>query len=95
MHRLVALGTIALKGCAIESTQVRAANPDFCRDYANAAVNQACAAWNNWRCRRGAEPPRWSTAWRDHYNWCLGAYWENARREREFRREHLERCRYR
>jgi hypothetical protein len=94
MRWIVALGAVSLLSTAIGTTEVRAANPDFCRDYANAAVNQTRIAWDNWRCRRGAQPPRWMMNWQAHFNWCLGAPWEAARREREIRHEWLEQCRY-
>jgi len=94
MRLIVALCTVGLLCLAIGATPVRAADPDFCRDYARSAVEQTRAAWNNWRCRNGAQPPRWEMNWRAHFDWCLGAPYEAANRERHIRHEWLERCRY-
>ena len=95
MRRIVARGAMVLLFCTIGPISVLSANPDFCRDYANAAVDQTRAASDGWRCRAAPLPPRWSTNWRDHYDWCLGTRWEYVRREREIRHDHLLRCHYR
>ena len=50
----------------------QSAPPDFCRDYAAAAVRQVEAARSIPACNRGVGP-RWTTDYRVHFDWCLGA----------------------
>jgi hypothetical protein len=71
----------------------QAAAPGFCRDYANAALNQVRAALSLPGCRGGMGGSRWSANFPVHYNWCLGANPAAAEEEREARTGHLRRCR--
>ncbi|MGH6980811.1 MAG: hypothetical protein ACREFC_06355 [Stellaceae bacterium] len=72
-----------------------AAGPEFCREYANAAVRQAHRVRESGRCIRAAEinPARWSERFAVHYDWCRGVPAPEANAERAARRIHLERCR--
>lgn len=92
MRWFVAIGLLTF---IAGSSPVRAAEPHFCREYAESAVDQSRRALDDPRCERGARGPRWSTNYRYHYDWCLGARHESAREEREVRHEHLERCHWR
>jgi hypothetical protein len=71
----------------------RAADPNFCRDYAGAAVRQAREVWSIPRCRPNYESPRWATEFRIHFDWCLTTSYDAAVAERAARTRHLEHCR--
>jgi len=72
---------------------VRAADPDFCRDYARAAVNQYRQAEDSHRCMdRIRDFSRWSDDWRRHYDWCIGVSRDWASSERRARQEVLLDC---
>lgn len=89
MRNLIAICLVAGSLVPFAAT---AADPRFCHDYAESAVDQTRRAFDNRRCEREAHGPRWSTHYRGHFDWCLGARYEDARREREIRHEILERC---
>jgi hypothetical protein len=92
MRTLIALGLIA---GMLAPMAAHAADQRFCREYAESAVEQARRAMDSHRCEREARGPRWSMEYRQHFEWCLGSRFEDARREREIRHEVLERCRER
>ena len=92
MRTLIALGLIV---STLAPMAAHAADPRFCREYAESAVEQARRAQENHWCERDARGPRWSMEHRHHFEWCLGSRFEDARREREIRHEILERCRER
>ena len=77
---------LALTGTA------QAAPPDFCRDYATAAVRQAEVARSIPACSR-ASGPRWTTDYRLHFDWCLGANPDAVEGERAARTNWLHACR--
>ena len=85
------IGAALALSAAVPAAQ--AAGPGFCRDYANAALNQVRAALSLPGCRGGMEGTRWSAAFPVHYSWCLGANPAAAAEEREARTIHLRRCR--
>jgi len=89
MRTLIALGLIL---GTLAPMAANAADPRFCREYAESAVEQARRAYDGRRCEREARGPRWSREYRQHFEWCLGSRYEDARREREIRHEVLERC---
>lgn len=76
-------------------TPASAAGPEFCRDYARAAVRQGEAARQVRRCERAVlnNPARWTLRWQTHFDWCLGVPPQVANSERAARRIHLEECR--
>ncbi len=80
---------------ALLATSVQAAPPDFCRDYARSAVDQARFGYSQRFCAEGMGGARWNSDWRAHYEWCRGAPYEAVERERSIRHHYLERCRYR
>jgi hypothetical protein len=73
----------------------RAADPDFCRDYARSAVEQVHRAEHIRSCGYLLDDGRFSPDWRAHYDWCLNAHHHEANEERARRHEALERCEYR
>ena len=86
-----ALGAAGLLLAA--ATAAQAADPGFCRNYAVAALRQVSVARSVPRCAMGAVGARWSGRFEVHYNWCLGAPYVAAGRERDIRTDYLRRCR--
>jgi hypothetical protein len=78
---------------SLASSPVQAADPGFCRNYARAALNQVQLALSTPGCRRGLEGARWSSDFRVHFDWCVGASPIAADGERAVRTEHLRVCR--
>jgi hypothetical protein len=70
----------------------QAAPPGFCRDYAAAAVRQVELARAIPACNRGAGP-RWTTDFKVHFDWCLGAPPGAVEAERAARTNWLRHCR--
>jgi hypothetical protein len=85
---------IAAAGVVAFAAQTQAADPGYCRNYANAAVNQFREYRNIPGCFQGAND-RWRPNWNAHYGWCLGVPWENARDETGARANQLRGCRMR
>lgn len=69
-----------------------AAPPDFCRDYATAAVRQVRLARAIPACDRGTGP-RWTTDYRVHFDWCIGAPPGAVEAERNARTNWIRSCR--
>jgi hypothetical protein len=69
----------------------QAADPAFCRDYAQGAIRQVRGTMAHPRCMpfQGA---RWSADEQVHYNWCLGASYAAAGSERDARTGYLRGC---
>ena len=74
-------------------TGARAAEPGFCRQYAQAALTQVRGGLANPRCAGGMRGARWSTDFAVHYEWCLGASFGAAGAERDARTQYLRGCR--
>jgi hypothetical protein len=74
-------------------TAARAADPAFCRQYTQAALNQVRAGLSNPRCAGGLQGSRWSSDSAVHYQWCLGASFGAAGTERDARTQYLRVCR--
>ena len=71
-----------------------AADPGFCRHYADVAVDQFRHAIHHEHCDgfvRSA-PGRWSDRHRVHFDWCLGVPREAALREQRERSIALDEC---
>jgi len=92
VHRIQAVGLAALAGCLLASATASAAGPDFCRDYARAAIEQSRRAHDVPNCAPGARGPRWTMDWRMHFDWCRGADWRAVNSERAARRNYLHYC---
>jgi hypothetical protein len=84
------LASALIVGLTVSAAQ--AAGPDFCHDYAIAALRQVHAAMDVPACHPFA-PPRWSTDYHVHYDWCRGADRDAAWAERDARAHHLRDCR--
>lgn len=74
-------------------TGARAADPGFCKQYAQAALNQVRGGLANPRCAAGMHGARWSSDFAVHYEWCLGASFGAAGAERDARTRYLRGCR--
>jgi hypothetical protein len=70
----------------------QAADPGFCRDYATAAVRQVELARSIPACNRGVGA-RWTTDYRVHFDWCLGAAPGAVEAERAARTNWIRSCR--
>jgi hypothetical protein len=69
-----------------------AADPNFCKQYTQAALNQVRGGLANPRCASGLQGARWSTEFAVHYEWCLGASSAAADIERNERTRFLRAC---
>jgi hypothetical protein len=85
--------TGAALALAAATVSAAAANPEFCANYANAAVNQVHGARNNPACAPGMIGTRWSGDYRVHYSWCITAAPPAVAEEREMRTRYLQSCR--
>jgi len=86
--------TAALAVGAGFALAANAADENFCKDYARAAVNQVRSAEKHERCEHHLrnEGERWTRNYRAHYDWCRGVRREAAWEERNARKYALERC---
>ncbi|MGB9117925.1 hypothetical protein [Bradyrhizobium sp.] len=73
-------------------TAAHAADPGFCRQYAQASLNQVRGGLANPACAGGLQGPRWSSDFAVHYEWCLGASYGAAGAERDARTRFLRGC---
>jgi hypothetical protein len=73
-------------------TAARAADPGFCKQYTQAALNQVRGGLANPRCAGGLQGARWSSDFAVHYEWCLGASFGAAGTERDARTQYLKGC---
>ena len=73
-------------------TAAHAADPAFCRQYAQAALNQVRGGLTHPSCLGGMQSSRWSSDFAVHYNWCLGASFGAAGAERDARTQFLRAC---
>jgi hypothetical protein len=87
---LVGCGAVA--ACAFTVSIAQAAPEPFCRDYARAAVRQVELARSVPACDRGTGP-RWTTDYRVHFEWCLGAPIRAVEEERGARTRWIRSCR--
>ena len=73
-------------------TAARAADPAFCRPYAQAALKQVRGGLSASVCAPRLQGARWSTDFAVHYEWCLGASVDAAGDERDARARFLRWC---
>jgi hypothetical protein len=73
-------------------TAAHAADPAFCKQYAQAALNQVRGGLANPACAAGLQGARWSTDFAVHYEWCVGASFAAAGAERDARTRQLRAC---
>lgn len=79
---------------ALASPGARAADPEFCRDYARSAIEQVHRAEHIPSCGYLLGSGRFSSDWRSHYEWCLNVHHHDAEEERARRHEALEHCEF-
>jgi hypothetical protein len=73
-------------------TAANAADPGFCRQYAQSSLNQVRGGLANPACGGGLQGARWSSDFAVHYEWCLGASYGAAGAERDARTRFLRSC---
>ena len=95
--RSISFITAALVAGASFAVAAQAADDNFCKDYAKAAVNQFHTAGKHERCEHHIrdEGARWSNNYKAHYEWCRGVKREAAWEERNARKHAIERCTHR
>ncbi len=71
---------------------VQAAPPGFCHHYAAAAVRQVEVVRSTPACNRGIGA-RWTSDYRVHFDWCLGAAPAAVEAERAARTNWIRSCR--
>jgi len=84
----IALGMIA----TLMTGNARAADPGFCQNYAQSAMNEIQRAHQIPNCANRLSGGRWNFNYNNHFNWCLNAPYEAANSERYARRQFLEQC---
>jgi hypothetical protein len=93
MPKVLTRTLLATAALALTLPTAKAAPPEFCRDYADAAVNQVRAALANPGCAGGAIGPRWRPEQRVHFQWCLTQPVPIVESERGARTGYLHACR--
>ena len=92
MARNLSVAGVALALFLSGLAEVQAADRAFCEQYAQAALNQVRGGLNNRACAGGVQGSRWSSDFKVHYNWCLGASFQAAGAERDARTAYLKAC---
>jgi len=87
---LAAIGVLGTSVTIVSTVQ--AAPLDFCRDYATAAVRQVETSRSIPACNRGVGA-RWTSDYRVHFDWCLGAAPGAVEAERAARTNWIRSCR--
>jgi hypothetical protein len=78
--------------CVSGLTSAYAANPAFCKPYAQAALIQVRGGLSDPACAPRLQGARWSSEFAVHYEWCLGASSAVAGDERDARTRFLRGC---
>jgi hypothetical protein len=71
----------------------QAADAEYCKGYASAALHQVRGARSNPACAPGAQGARWAQDYRVHYDWCLRQSVAATGEERDARTNYLRACR--
>lgn len=90
--KFIAASSIAALA-VVTPLSTQAAPPDFCHNYAVAAMNQLRAALANPGCAGGAHGPRWVPNERIHFQWCRTQPIPMVESERGARTAYLRACR--
>jgi len=85
--------TILTAALAVLAPSAQAADPSYCKSYADAATNQVRAALANPGCAREARGPRWTPQYQVHFDWCLTQPVAAVEAERGARTGYLRACR--
>jgi hypothetical protein len=83
---------VALALCISAVADVQAADPAFCQQYAQTALNQVRGGTANRSCVGGLKGARWSSDFNVHYEWCRGTSFQAAGAERDARTAYLKAC---
>jgi hypothetical protein len=78
---------------ALMAPSAQAADPAFCQNYAQAAINQVRVALANPNCAGRIQGPRWTSDMAVHYHWCLTQPYPTVEAERGARTGFLRACR--
>jgi hypothetical protein len=73
-------------------TAAHAADPAFCKPYAQGALKQVRGGLSDSTCAPRLQGGRWSTDFAVHFEWCLGASPAAADDERDARTRFLRGC---
>ena len=86
---------IVVAGLLAATSSSLAAEREFCRDYATAALRQVRVARDIDDCldRDARESTRWSRDYRVHFDWCRGVSRDAADAERDVRTDRVRECR--
>jgi len=93
MFKMVMCATLSMAAIAVTLPTAKAAPPEFCREYADAAVNQVRGALASPVCARHISGTRWAPEHRVHFDWCLLQPIPVVQAERAARTEFLRGCR--
>jgi hypothetical protein len=93
LKKLMCATILAAAQAALMPLAAQAADPAFCRAYAQAAINQVRGALANPGCARGIQGTRWSPEYRVHFDWCLSQPIPAVETERGARTGYLRSCR--
>lgn len=92
-NRLKLLAVFGALGASMTIVSaVQAASPGFCHHYAAAAVRQVEFERSTPACDRGTGA-RWTSDYRVHFDWCLGAAPAAVEAERAARTNWIRSCR--
>ena len=92
MRTSVRAAVVAM-AAAFCSGAAQAADAEYCKGYASAALHQVRGARTNPACAPGAQGARWAQDYRVHYDWCLGHSVAATGEERDARTNYLRSCR--
>ena len=92
MGRMMLSAVGALMVCLWATADGQAADRGFCEQYAQAALVQVKGGHANRACAAGLQGARWSSDYKVHYDWCLGASFQAAGAERDARTAQLKGC---
>jgi hypothetical protein len=93
LERFTSIAVLAVSILIVAgASAAKAADPGFCRSYAQAAINQVRGGLNNPGCGGALQGNRWSPDFQVHYEWCLGASFGAAGNERDARTRTLRAC---
>jgi hypothetical protein len=93
MLKVLMCAALSIAALAWTPPTAQAADREFCRAYADAAINQVRGALAHPRCAHRIEGTRWAPEARVHFDWCLSQPPSAAESERLARTEFLRGCR--
>lgn len=95
MLKTANLGWVMLAGALLSTSAnvsvARAADPGYCKHYAELAIWQYHRSQQIPNCYQG-DNAVWVPNFPHHYDWCLGVSWEEAQRGEAIRGNRLRQC---